>query len=145
MSLNSEDTYQFITYACPTGKLNSQIETYLAKSRVLYGENSAHKYMPHCTLTGFFAARSLSIPTYIKALNKAYIAAQNDKFSLEIDIKQLTFRKNWHGLELQNNSLKQLIANFAKDRTIVDYPEKLRLKDWLHLSLAYNFNPEHEQ
>ena len=132
---------QFIIYACPVGELNKQIERYFDLSRELYGINSAHKYMPHCTLTGFFNSELNSIPVYLEALDRAYIETNDD---LEIEIEQLTFKENWHGLELQCDRLKQLIANFAQTKTLEKYSDKLRLKDWLHLSLAYDFNSEYE-
>ena len=132
---------QFIVYACPVGKLNKQIEIYLHQGSELYGANSAHKYMPNCTLTGFFNAELNSIPVYIEALDKAYIEAKNN---LDIKIKQFTFNEDWHGLELKAENIKTLIINFFQNKTINNYQEKLRLKDWLHLSLAYNFNPEYE-
>lgn len=134
--------YQFIIYACPIGKLNSQIETYLVKSRKLSGENKAHKYMPHCTLTGFFTDELSSIPFYIEALERAYTEAKNNNLSLDVEITKLTFNENWHGLELKADSIKKLVTNFAKLENSPTRQEKLRLKDWLHLSLAYGFNPE---
>ena len=136
-------SYQLIVYACPVGDLNSQLEDYFSKSLRLYGANKAHKYMPHCTLTGFFSDDLSSIPIYIQALEKAYTEARNNNLSLDIKIKQLTFSDNWHGLELQAEELKNLIANFAKIENSATRQEKLRLKDWLHLSLAYDFNPKH--
>ena len=36
-----------------------------------------------------------------------------------------------------------MIINFSQNKAINSYQEKLRLKDWLHLSLAYDFNPEY--
>ena len=138
------ESSQFIVYACPTGELNSQITTYLTRSRTLYGANKAHKYMPHCTLTGFFTDELSSIPDYLQALDQAYLAATNN-LSLNIKIKQLNFSNNWHGLELQAEEIKQLIANFAKLATSSTRPEALRLKDWLHLSLAYGFEAKDEQ
>ena len=44
---------------------------------------------------------------------------------------------------MQANGLKQLITNFARLEKSSTRQEKLRLKDWLHLSLAYDFNPEY--
>lgn len=132
---------QFIIYACPVGELNQQIEDYFQKSLSLCGENKAHKYMPHCTLTGFFTDNINSIDYYLKALDKAYLAAKNN-LDLSIIIKQLTFNDNWHGLELQAEGLKQLIINFAEIEKSLTRREKLRLKDWLHLSLAYSFKIE---
>ena len=136
---------QFIVYACPVGELNRQIEAYFVRSLKLYGQNSAHQYMPHCSLTGFFTAESTSITTYIETLNNAYIAAQNEEVFFDVSIKQLTFNDNWHGLELSCDRLKQLIANFSQDRNLANFSTKLRLKDWLHLSLAYDFNSEYDK
>lgn len=136
--------YQFIIYACPVGELNSQIETYFNKSRELYGENSAHKYMPHCSLTGFFADELSSISIYLEALDRAYLEAKNS-LSLDIEIKQLAFKENWHGLELQADGVKQLMSNFTCLETSTTRQEKIRLKNWLHLSLAYDLDREHTE
>ncbi|VEP13483.1 conserved hypothetical protein [Hyella patelloides LEGE 07179] len=133
---------QFIIYACPIGDLNSQIEDYLNKTIELCGKNQAHNYMPHCTLTGFFTDELSSVSFYIKALNKAYTKAKNNNRTLDIEISKLTFNKNWHGLELQAEGLKKIITNFSQIEKSPTRQEKIRLKDWLHLSLAYGFNSE---
>lgn len=135
------NTSEFIVYACPVGELNQQLENYFQKSLNLCGENKAHKYMPHCTLTGFFTNDISSINYYIEALDKAYLVAK-DNLDLNIVIKQLTFNDNWHGLELKAEGLKQLIVNFNQIEKSTIRTKKLRLKDYLHLSLAYDFNPE---
>ncbi|MEM8832134.1 MAG: hypothetical protein AAGE96_22695 [Cyanobacteria bacterium P01_G01_bin.19] len=145
MSSVSVSTTKFIVYACPTGQFNSLLEDYFRQSLKLYGENTAHKYMPHCTLTGFFTADIDSIPIYIQALDLAYTEAKNENLPLDITVKQLTFNENWHGLELQGENLKQLIVDFSGVEKAIAYREKLRLKDWLHLSLAYNFAPQHNK
>ena len=137
--MDSNNSLQFIIYACPVGELNTQIETYFAESHQ-YGENKAHKYMPHCTLTGFFTEDFDAIPSYLQALDTAYTSARNN-LALDIAIAKLHFAKDWHGLELQAEGLKQLIRNFATSNATRQ--EKLRLKDWLHLSLAYGFDPKH--
>lgn len=131
---------QFIIYACPVGELNDQLEVYFSKSLQLCGENTAHKYMPHCTLTGFFSDSYNSIPVYLEALDRAYKNAKHNNLSLGIEIKQLTFSKNWHGLELKADGLKQLIVNFSQIESSPTRTKGIRLKDWLHLSLAYDFD-----
>ncbi|CAN5634059.1 hypothetical protein BH23CYA1_BH23CYA1_13090 [soil metagenome] len=45
---------QFIFYACPTGPLAQQLATSFERTQRICGPNTAHAYMPHCTLTGFF-------------------------------------------------------------------------------------------
>ena len=137
--MDNNNSLQFIIYACPVGELNAQIETYFTKSRELCGVNAAHKYMPHCTLTGFFSEDFNFIPDYLQALDTAYNSAKD--LCLDVAIAKLHLAKDWHGLELQAEGLKQLIRNFAAFDLIRQ--EKLRLKDWLHLSLAYGFDPEH--
>ncbi len=134
------DRAKFIIYACPVGELNDRLEVYFTKSLQLCGENTAHKYMPHCTLTGFFIDELSSVPFYIEALYRAYKNAKNNNLSLDIEIKGLTFREKWHGLELKANGLKQLIINFTQIENSPTRTEKLRLKDWLHLSVAYDFD-----
>lgn len=131
---------QFIVYACPIGKLNSQLESYFDQSRKLCGKNSAHKYMPHCSLTGFFEDELSSTAIYLQALDKAYQQAKDNRLSLRVKIVKLTFSENWHGLELQAEGLKRSIAEFARLADSPTRQEEIRLKDWLHLSLAYDFN-----
>ncbi|MEO0802793.1 MAG: hypothetical protein AAFY57_11025 [Cyanobacteria bacterium J06642_2] len=48
------DLRELILYACPVGSLVEQLDCYFQKSLQLCGHNTAHLYMPHCTLTGFF-------------------------------------------------------------------------------------------
>lgn len=81
------------------------------------------------------------MPLYVQALDRALSQAQRCPDPV-ITIQQLTFRPEWHGLELQSDWLRTVIASFA---TLADSPtrrEALRLKDWLHLSLAYEFPSE---
>ena len=138
----STTDYRFIIYACPVGELNSQIKTYFAQSKQ-YGINKAHKYMPHCTLTGFFADDISSIDFYIRALETAYLLAKKKNISLDVNIKKLILSKDWHGIELQAAGLKKLIIDFAQLATSPTRQENLRLKDWYHLSLAYGFNSQY--
>ncbi len=65
--------------------------------------------------------------------------------TLDLKISKLTFNEDWHGLEIQAEPLKELIANFAQLATSATRSEELRLKNWLHLSLAYDFNSEHRE
>ena len=143
--MNSNDVGQFIVYLCPVGELNTQLENYFVCSRQLYGENTAHKYMPHCTLTGFFEDRVDAIPLYIQALSQAYTNAKNNSSDFHIEINQLTFNDRWHGLEIQAPLIQSMIADFAGLESSSTRTEDLRLKDWLHLSLAYGFNPQQQE
>ena len=135
------DITQFIVYACPIGALAEQIDRFFEKSLVLCGANAAHRYMPHCTLTGFFHDIESSVPRYVEALDNALAYAQANYPEQPIQIKTLSFRDDWHGLELEADWLKALVADFARHADSPTRPDPLRLKSWLHLSLAYEFEP----
>lgn len=131
----------FIVYACPVGELADQLDRYFQQSLAVCGANAAHRYMPHCTLTGFFHDEEMAIPLYVQALDRALRQALPCPTPV-ITIQQLTFRSDWHGLELQSDWLKSLMANFATLAVSPTRQDALRLKDWLHLSLAYEFQTE---
>ena len=142
MNPNDLQLAKFIVYACPTGELNTQLQTFFQRSYAACGKNKAHEYMPHCTLTGFFADEPNSTPYYLKALDRAYQQAKQDlNLSLKIQIIQLVFNSEWHGLELQAQAVKQLIDRFSQLEASPTRKEDIRFKDWLHLSLAYGFKP----
>jgi ubiquitin-associated SH3 domain-containing protein len=134
-----------IIYACPVGELATQLNGYFAQSEQLCGRNAAHNYMPHCTLTGFFRDEEQAIQWYVEAIAKAL----TDQYAIapypDIKIIDMTFRPDWHGLELQSDWLHQLMFQVAQSAISPTRSEPLRLKSWLHLSLAYEFLPEHAQ
>ncbi|MBD2464147.1 hypothetical protein H6G89_24400 [Oscillatoria sp. FACHB-1407] len=135
---------QFIIYACPIGELAHQLEQYFDHSLRLCGRNTAHNYMPHCTLTGFFRDDETAIPVYLEAIAQSLRQASPPPDPV-ITITGMTFHPNWHGLELQSDWVKQLIQQVAQRVVSPTRAEPLRLKDWLHLSLAYEFAPEHAE
>jgi len=143
--MNSIDSKlsKFIVYACPTGELNTQIETFFQRSYEAYGKNTAHDYMPHCSLTGFFPDNPNSIPFYLEALERAYQKAKH--LSLNIQTVRSGFNDDWHGIELQAEGVKQLVKHFAQTEASPTRKEDIRLKDWLHLSLAYGFESEFQE
>jgi len=130
-----------IVYACPVGPLATQIEDYLQQSQKHYGPNSAHAYMPHCTLTGFFCDEESEISHYTRTLTHVLCSDLLVIPSPSLTIQQMAFQPNWHGLVLEAEWLKQMIVSFAQSADSATRTEPLRLKDWLHLSLAYDFNP----
>lgn len=134
-----------ILYACPLGDLSHQLDQYFVASREACGPNAAHAYMPHCTLTGFFRDQESAIERYEQAI----AAALNQQWAIapqpDICITGMTFRSDWHGLELQSNWLQQFVARFVQLSVSPTRTERLRPKSWLHLSLAYEFLPQHSQ
>lgn len=136
---------ELIVYACPTGELAQQISTYQIRSKREIGPNSAHAYMPHCTLTGFFHDQTEAIPIYIQALEKCFQEMRSSQPQPVFQIPQILFRLDFHGLILESEWIKQMIRNFAQQVESPTRSDDLRLKDWLHLSLAYGFpEDQHE-
>jgi ubiquitin-associated SH3 domain-containing protein len=134
---------QFIVYACPIGNLAEQLDRYFQVSLETVGANSAHRYMPHCTLTGFFYEVELSVSRYVDALSQSLAIAQPHRPASPITIRTLSFKEDWHGLELDSDWLKALVADFSNRVESLTRPDPIRLKSWLHLSLAYGFEPSH--
>lgn len=133
---------QFIIYACPLKDLAAQLDLYFEHSLRLCGRNAAHDYMPHCTLTGFFEDDETAIGTYLEAIAQALNQSLTPPDPV-ITIQKMTFRSDWHGLELQSDWVKQLMQTIAQLAVSPTRQTPLRLKDWLHLSLAYEFSPTH--
>lgn len=134
---------QFIVYACPVGPLAEQLDYYLQASLKQCGANAAHRYMPHCTLTGFFHEVESSIPRYVQALEQSLTRAQQTRLHQPIVIRALSFNDDWHGLEIEADWLKTLVDDFSKHADSSTRPDEIRLKSWLHLSLAYKFDLSH--
>lgn len=131
---------ELIVYACPTGELAGQLEAYYTRARTAFGANAAHRYSPHITLTGFFHDTVASIPIYVNALAEALAVAPQPPM---VAITGLMFEPHFHGLLIESPWLKNLTQAFAWLAQSPTRADAIRLKDWLHLSLAYKFQPEH--
>lgn len=132
----------FIVYACPTGPLAEQVQHFFDQSRAVFGPNPAHQYPPHCTLVSFFEDTVSSVPLYTRALLRAYNRVLRSQPRPAIVVKGFSFRPDWHGLELEAPWLQRLMVDFACTVASPTRRGPLRLKSWLHLSLAYEFPPE---
>src|ERR1700712_3050999 len=131
-----------IVYVCPLGALAEQLDRYYAQSKALCGPNAAHSYMAHCTLTGFFHDDADAIPIYVDALDAALRRARPEQPMPALEIGSMELGVEFHGLLLKGQWLQALIADFARTVESPTRRDALRLKDWLHLSLAYAFPPE---
>ena len=136
---------EFIVYACPVGKLNSQLEEYFSETRIKCGENAAHKYMPHCTLTGFFHDEITSIPIYVQMLDTAFKNALPQRSNQGIIIESIELKADFHYLKIKSVWLEKVIVDFANNADSATRTDQLRLKNNLHLSLAYKFSSEKQQ
>jgi ubiquitin-associated SH3 domain-containing protein len=134
--------FKYIVYACPVGELAQQLSTYFEKSRLICGSNAAHDYMPHCSLTGFFEDVPSTVPNYTQKLERSFKRFRKSQPHPPVEVNGLSFRDDWHGLELTSDWLRKLMHDFACTATSATRKTPLRLKEWLHLSLAYNFVPD---
>ncbi len=132
---------EFIIYACPTNVLADQLDTYFRRAKTDVGTNAAHAYMPHCTLTGFFHDEPASIPIYRQALTEALSWVQCTAPVPKISINGMVLYEDSHYLQIESTWLQSIIRRFALLAESPMRSDALRLKDWLHLSLAYGFAP----
>ena len=139
--VSPSDSTELILYACPVGSLAAQIEAYFTRSRSQFGANRAHNYMPHCTLTGFFHDQRGAILSYTDAAQQALAAHPTGPITLD----KLRLKPDWHGIELTSPWLEDVAATFAQQATSATRTDEIRLKHWLHLSLAYGFNQAHHE
>lgn len=126
-----------IVYACPIGPLAEQVAAFYTVSRERFGPNSAHAYPPHITLTGFFHDDAAAIPLYRSALAAALAARPAGA----IRITDLLTTAKFHGLLITAPWLEALTADFAAQAHSPTRCDPVRVKDNLHLSLAYGFAP----
>lgn len=127
-----------ILYACPTGPLAEQLTQYFTESARQVGPNAAHQYMPHITLTGFFHDVRETVPAYVALLEQLLC----HRPPLTISLERLLLTPEFHGIEIISPDLKALTQEFVELAPDSTRTEALRPKDWLHLSLAYQFPAE---
>lgn len=137
----TEEPTDLILYATPSGPLGAQIDRYLTDTRERFGANTAHQYPAHCTLTGFFHDVPRSIPEYLAALEQATADVGAPPTPM-VTIERMRLEGGWYGLELQSPWLVDLAAAFARHAPNMARPDEVRLKTWLHLSLAYGFDDQ---
>jgi ubiquitin-associated SH3 domain-containing protein len=94
---------------------------------------------------GFFHDEPPAVATYCAALEAALRRARPHQPPLALSILGMQLQEDFHGLLLDGSWLKTLIADFARSVRSPTLRNALRLKDWLHLSLAYAFPPEQHQ
>ncbi len=127
---------ELILYATPTGELAEAIDRYFAEVDASLGSTTAQAYPPHCTLTGFFRRSHAGAEAAIAAMGHRLDAAgplPDDA----VEVVGLTATAQWVGLQLRSPWLLSLTADLAAEDRPEPGDEALRLKDWLHLSLAY--------
>jgi ubiquitin-associated SH3 domain-containing protein len=133
---------ELILYATPCGALAEQCEEYFRRAAAL-GATTAQTYPPHCTLTGFFRRPEGEVGRVIdevaSALDAAGLAVDGRLIAEEVRVGSPEVLDDWLGLVLDSPRLvaiaEQFVSRHVADATRGDDP--IRLKSWLHLSLAY--------
>jgi len=145
VTLTSHLPRELIVYACPTGELAAQLQTYFDATRAALGPNTAHRYMPHISLTGFFHDENSAIPSYGTALQAALqtVMPLRPQDGSAIQITGMRFQDAFHYLQIASPWLTRLSAEFARIAESPTRIDAVRVKDFLHLSLAYGFEPQH--
>jgi hypothetical protein len=140
----AQEISELIIYACPCGPLAEQIDAFFTLSLKQIGPNTAHRYMPHCTLTGFFHDVPESIPTYADALDAALTAARPAMPRPPLQISAMVLSDMFKYLKIESDWMLKTIRDFSQRVHSPTRTDELRLKSWLHLSLAYDHAVEHE-
>jgi ubiquitin-associated SH3 domain-containing protein len=130
---------ELILYAVPTGPLAGAIDRYFAALRGDPAPTTAQTYPPHCTLTGFFRRDDQGASNAIDRMGRA-IDQAGPVPDDAVDIVGLTADERWVGLELRSTWLADLAATAAARHQEGPGDDPIRLKDWLHLSLAYGLD-----
>jgi ubiquitin-associated SH3 domain-containing protein len=133
---------ELIVYACPQGELAKRISAYFGKSLALCGKNSAHNYMPHCSLTSFFKSKSATIGVYAAILESAMEDAGRPP-EHAVEVIGMRLGSAVHKLILRSGWLEGLMRRFVQTARSEIEGCDVTLKHGLHLSLAYHFNPDH--
>jgi ubiquitin-associated SH3 domain-containing protein len=130
---------KFALYACPTGDLAEQIQSFLASSQALCGPNLAHESLPYCTLVDLFEERASSVPVYTQSLDRAYKRGLRSRPSPVLSIEGLQQTADRLELALAAPWLRQLIVNFACTVKSPTRKLPLRLQDHLCIILAHGY------
>jgi ubiquitin-associated SH3 domain-containing protein len=136
---------KFILYACPTGQLADQIDAYFETAKTAHSWNPALDYMPHCSLTGFFHDTPTAAQHYIHALDHILARMGPSQPHPVMHVTGMYFYDDFHGLTLQSSWLADVTKAFAATTCLEMKQEPIRIKEWLHLSLAYRFKPDEHQ
>ena len=128
---------ELILYATPEGALLESCEAYFDELRSTGRATTAQTYPPHVTLTGFFRRRAQSVD---RVANEARAAIESTRPGT-VHVSDVAERDGWVGLEIDSRWFSTVAATFADHHELEPGDDTVRLKDWLHLSLAYGDRP----
>lgn len=129
------DRCELIIYATPTGDLADACAEYFRRALEL-GGTTAQTYPPHVTLTGFFRWPALR-RNHVRDVVAGLVDASGHPPADSVETSLLGDRDDWIGIEVRSPWLIDWIESLASQLPPEPHEDALRLKDWLHLSLAY--------
>ncbi|NJL48075.1 MAG: hypothetical protein HC929_12045 [Leptolyngbyaceae cyanobacterium SM2_5_2] len=133
---------KFALYACPTGELAEQIQSFLDRSQAVCGPNLAHEGLPYCTLVDLFEERASAMPIYTQSLDRAYKRGLRSRPNPALVIEGLQQATDRLELALAAPWLRQLIVNFACTVKSPTRKIPLRLQDHLCIILAHGYSED---
>lgn len=132
----SADRLELILYATPTGPLAEACDAWFAETAAAFGPTTAQTYPPHCTLTGFFRRPPEALDRVIHEVTTA-VADDATLPASAVQVVRLHAGPEWVGLELAAPAFVAATQRFADLHVAGPDDDPIRVKDWMHLSLAY--------
>ncbi len=133
---------KFALYACPTGDLAEQVQSFLASSQTLCGPNLAHESLPCCMLIDLFEERASTVPIYTQSMDRAYKRGLRSRPTPVICVEGLKAAAGRLELALTAPWLRQLMVNFACTVKSPTRKTPLHLQDHLCIVLANGYPDE---
>ncbi|XP_078674734.1 LOW QUALITY PROTEIN: ubiquitin-associated and SH3 domain-containing protein B-like [Branchiostoma floridae x Branchiostoma belcheri] len=145
-SLDEDLPREYVLFACPTGPLVSQLEDYSEKTLVQCGRNGSHNSFPHVTLCSFFSVPDSVVPKVVHAVLTVAGRVRGrevpDKVTLDFYSSG-----SFVGLFVDDRSaafLRTVSQEFANEVLKTTGIEVKAHKKQLHITLAYQFNPNQQ-
>jgi hypothetical protein len=126
---------RLILYATPRGVVADVAARYF--DPVSEPSTIAQRYPPHCSLTGYFSVEPEHVEPFVAA------TASGEREGVVTTSVRLEVRERWIGLGVEPaDELQRIARRFARETAgLPGRLDDLRLKSWMHLSLAYGHDP----
>ncbi|XP_030834282.1 ubiquitin-associated and SH3 domain-containing protein B isoform X2 [Strongylocentrotus purpuratus] len=146
LTLDESIPREYIVYACAVGPLGEQLDEFWNKSLSLCGRNGAHSLLPHVTLCSFITCPDSKCTALTDAFQEVIDRWQTKAPEvLTLDFYSST---NFIGLFLEDEHaeyLRKVMADFSVEAASRAGVKVEPHKKQLHLTLAYQFNPTHQE
>ena len=128
---------ELILYATPGGEFGEACDRFFAEVAASGRSTTAQSYPPHVSLTGFFRRPPVAVERLTLEVQAAIAAAPRGPVAVD----PIARREGWLGVEIKSDWLLELASLFAARHRLEHGDDPIRLKDWLHMSLAYGEFP----